>query len=122
MIVVTEECFFSSFRTLTQGRGTYYLPDSHDPLSHFLSRGQWKKRQNYSNMNLLLQKNDKNILELLLHQKKTKLSSRKELMTRSLPRSTFSKGLPLPKTMFGPACLKASIAVHSAGRNGIEKA
>lgn len=32
----------------------------------------------------------------------------------SLPRSTFSKGLPLPKTIFSPACLKASVAVHSA--------
>ena len=31
-----------------------------------------------------------------------------------IPRSTFSKGLPLAKTIFSPACLKASAAVHSA--------
>lgn len=33
-----------------------------------------------------------------------------------IPRSTFSKGLPLANTMFSPACLKASAAVHSAGQ------
>lgn len=38
----------------------------------------------------------------------------KDIVRRNLPRSTLSKGLPLPKIMCSPACLKASSAVHSA--------
>nr|GMD62012.1 hypothetical protein Iba_chr12bCG1420 [Ipomoea batatas] len=34
------------------------------------------------------------------------------ILHKNLPRSTLAKGLPLPKTIFGPACLKASAAVE----------
>jgi hypothetical protein len=54
-----------------------------------------------------------------------RLRNKKHKYESSVPRSTSSNGLPLPKIIFGPAYLKASAAVHSAvppkNRQGINR-